>query len=105
MSIEKFEIAATKLVQDALKEATGNEFELVRAMARVLKYAIDITDVDEKFWPDENGVYHEGSLLRDQCSDILYGASQNLAVILNAFEEAGVPVIDYEDFKAKGGEL
>jgi hypothetical protein len=105
MSIEKFEIAATKLVQDALKEATGNEFELVRAMARVLKYAIDITDVDEKFWPDENGVYHEGSLLRDQCSDILYGASQNLAVILNAFEEAGVPVIDYEDFNAKGGEL
>ena len=105
MSTEKFEIEATKLVQDALKEATGNEFDLVRSLARVLKFAIDITD-DEKFWPDENGVYHEGSLLRDQCSDILYGASQQLpAFILDAFEEAGVPVIDHEDFKAKGGEL
>lgn len=104
MSIEKFECEATKLVQDALKEANGNEFELVRSLARVLRYAIDITD-DEKFWPDEHGVYHEGSLLSDQCSDILYGASQNLALILSAFEDEGVPVIDYEDFKAKGGEL
>jgi hypothetical protein len=71
-----FENALTNLISDALNQASGGEREVVRSLARVLHYAIDVTTAS-----DEGG----GSALRDEARDTLYGASFGCGVPFEAF--------------------
>lgn len=89
-SIMKFETDATRLVSDALQQevGSGNPCEVVMALARVLRYAIDVATC---------GHEDDGAEVRDAASDTLYGASSSCDFVLSAFGD--VPVVDFDDYQ------